>query len=155
MGAISDLIAAEISKSIVRVIDPESPEGFGSDLVCIDDIEIDARETDPNSNESLAQDLYHRIITARDNIPDAPNFGLNIVRFLSSGATPEQLISFQGQIANEFKKDERVNAVSVVVTLSVDTLRVSAIVQPVTEEATLQFVVTLTTGEALLEILSQ
>lgn len=94
---------------------PVPPLGYGVDLVCVDDLTPQMRETNPNSVESISQDLYHRMTTFRGGVGDDDDYGIDIVGMLHVGATAKVLRGVAGQIANELRKEDRVTDIAVTV----------------------------------------
>src|SRR5262249_27844450 len=96
-----------------------------SELRCFEDLDRFGAET-ANTLEDLAQDLYHRLIEPRGANLDDPDRGLGIEDRLSGVVDPE----LKKQIETEFKKDERVHAVSAQITeLAAGEFRVEIAVQ--------------------------
>lgn len=74
------------------------------DLVCVDDLDEYASETD-DELEQLAQDLQHRLEEEYGSNPDDEDRGVGLASQLSSAADPLMLA---GLIEADFLKDERV-----------------------------------------------
>lgn len=82
-----------------------------TDLVCFDDLDINAAEmTDPVAE--LEQDFYHRLIEAPGSNPDDPLRGLGLLERLSDVVDP----NLAGEIDAEGKKDDRIDRVDTQVT---------------------------------------
>lgn len=94
--------------------------GYGQDLTCIDDFTFDFVENDPFSSLAVAQDIYHRLTTERGLIPDDEDYGLDIIRMLQRGFSPNGLIETKGQIENEIRKDDRIDPRTLKVAVSID-----------------------------------
>lgn len=102
------LIAAGIAELVRTATTPLAPFGYGRDLKCIEDLTSTLEETNPDTVESLAQDLYHRFTTARGTLVDDLDFGEDARGFLSEALTPAMLLSIGGRLALEGLKDDRV-----------------------------------------------
>lgn len=107
------LISSGIAALVRAATTAPAPFGYGRDPVCTDDLTPTLKETDPNTIESLAQDLFHRITTERGSIPDDPDFGEDARNFLSAGTTSAGLIAAAGRLQLECGKDDRVAHVDV------------------------------------------
>jgi hypothetical protein len=114
----ADFVAAEIAKLVPVATTPEEAEGYGSDLVCVTDIDPGLAMTDPLSTEGLAQDAFHRITTKRGSLPDDLDYGINVIDFLSTPDDDTTLLMQAGLIRLELKKDDRFSSVEVSVTAS-------------------------------------
>lgn len=110
---VRDTLAAEIAKLTRQSSTPVPPLGYGVDLVCGTELDPYLTETDPNSTQSLAQDSFHRIVTARLSLIDDPSYGIDIRAALSKPQSPQQIQSWTGQIASELRRDDRVADVTV------------------------------------------
>jgi hypothetical protein len=150
---VRDTIAAELAKVQQIVRTPTAATGYGVDLICTDDLTDRLDETDPDTIESLAQDLYHRITTPRGTLPDDPDYGEDVRAYLSQGMTQRDLLSMAGRIASECEKDDRVVKVEVtVIAPDLKTLNITIRVDP--ELPNLKpfvLIVVVTSGSALLE----
>lgn len=135
-GVVAQLIALtlQLEPDIVPKIatTPDTADGYGRDLVCIDDLDPRAKETDPNSLETLAQDLYHRVSTSRGQMPDDPDYGIDLIEFLHRPTTTTELLAMAGVVSGECRKDDRVSDVETTVTFDskTDSLSVSIDVTP-------------------------
>lgn len=78
-----------------------------ADLLCWDDIDLEATETD-DPLEQLRQDTYHRVIESRGENVDDPDAGLGAEDILSSALDP----ALKLRAENELKKDPRVVSVT-------------------------------------------
>jgi hypothetical protein len=150
---VRDTIEAEIAK-ITKIATTPIARAYGIDLVCVDDIDSRASETDPDSYASIAQDLYHRITTPRAGLPDDRNFGEDVSSYLSGEAQPGDLASIEGRVANECAKDDRVSRadVTAVVDAGMKSITLTIVVTP--EDSELQsftLIVAVTDGVATLE----
>lgn len=156
----TDIVRETIASYIAQVTrassTPTPPLGYGVDLVCVTDLTPHLDETDPNSTESLAQDCFHRITTQRLSLVDDPNYGIDIRAALSVGQTPEQILGWEGQIANELRKDDRVADADVTIVFTQPaTYSISNVITP-EDPALTQFtlIMSVTNGEALLEAIN-
>lgn len=107
-------LVAEAGARQVRL--PVDPLGYGTDLACILDVSPRLDETDPTDPASLAQDIFHRLITPRGQLPDDPDYGIDLGDFLNRGTTQRDLVVAAGQVASELRKDDRIDDVAVTVT---------------------------------------
>ncbi len=94
--------------------------GYGRDLACFDDFTDDFQEIDPNSPLAVAQDAYHRLSTQRGQIPDDPDYGKDLKSLLQKAFEPNGVMQTKGQIRNELLKDDRIDAKTLVVDLTLD-----------------------------------
>lgn len=150
---VRDAIASGLAALTPAATTPTA-SGYGIDLVCFDDIDPRMAETDPADLASLAQDCYHRITTTRGTIPDAPDFGVNVIEFLHRGTTPQELAAMGGQCESEIAKDDRVDAVTVTldVGIAAKSLAITVDVTPVdTAIGPFTLIVSVTDGAALLK----
>jgi hypothetical protein len=156
---VSDIVRDTIA-SLIAVLQVESstavaPFGYGRDLVCVDDIDPQLAETDPDGLESFAQDLYHRLTTARGSLPDDPNFGFDVRALLSKGLTQADIRSAVTQIEGELQKDDRGVAYEVELTqtgsLAIPSWLLRITVTPADGSSTFDLVLAVTGGEALLQ----
>lgn len=98
--------------TVSRVQDPPTgPVGWGSDLSCMDDLTEDCAELDGFDAKIVAQSVYRRITTPRGSLLDDPDYGVDVMQFLSSGMTTKELRAIEGQLHGEIAKDDRVDAV--------------------------------------------
>lgn len=81
------------------------------DLVCLDDIDDFASETDDELVQ-LEQDLYHRLLEDYGSNPDDEDRGVGLLSRLSSSDDPRKLGRL---IEADFSKDERVDGVTALV----------------------------------------
>jgi hypothetical protein len=156
----TDIVRTTIDQYISQVTKasstPSPPLGYGVDLVCVTDLTARLDETDPNSLESLAQDSFHRITTARLSLIDDPNYGIDIRAALSVGQTPQQIQSWSGQLSSELKKDDRVALADVTIVFSAPAdYLITIVITPEDPSITaFTLVVAVTNGEALLEAIN-
>lgn len=109
----ADFVAAEIAKLVPLATTPDAASGYGSDLVCVSDIDPSIRMTDPARIEDLAQDAFHRITTPRGNLPDDSDYGIDVSEMLSSPDDATTLIMQESIIRLELLKDDRYRNVDV------------------------------------------
>lgn len=137
-GSPAAAVALEIEAlraSGIRVVDaPTGALGYGTDLVCIDDITPDAAELDPESTAGIGQDLYHHLKTPRMGLPpdDDKDYGFDLLGALHKGVTTRDLTILGMQVKAECLKDDRVSETEVTITSSGDgkSLRVTIVVTP-------------------------
>jgi hypothetical protein len=153
-----DSIAAQTAL-LVPLSSTGDGSGFGIDLICPSDLDPRLAETDTNSNASLSQDLFHRITTPRGGLIDDPDYGIDLRGKLSVGQTPQQIQALQGEIEAECRKDDRVNDVQAVVTVSGARLEIWTItlqVLPLDPASnSFELVLSVTNGQALLTAINQ
>lgn len=133
---------------------PDTADGYGRDLLCVDDLDPRAKETDPNSLESLSQDLYHRVSTARGQMPDDADYGIDLVGLLHRPTTQTELLAMAGEVSAECRKDDRVSDVETTVTFDslTETLTVTIEVTPKDPDlAIFKLIVVVTDGATLLQ----
>ena len=117
MSAIVKTAITEETAKLVRFAPaPTGDLGFGSDLVCVDDFTDNFDELDPSGVLGMAQDAYHHVTTDRETVPDAPDFGLDMTRYLNTPTTADGLRAAAGEMKNELEKDDRFDSVSVTIT---------------------------------------
>jgi hypothetical protein len=147
-----NLIAAGIAELTREATTPVAPRLYGRDLVCIDDLTTTLEETDPASNASLAQDIYHRITTERGSLVDDPDFGEDVRGYLSLATTERELLAIGGRLETEILKDDRVALVTVEVTGDTTQLDITISVTPNDPAlATFRMILAVTSAEALLQ----
>lgn len=111
--AVRDFLAAYL-ENVERIVDPpEPPLGFGSDMSCVDDLTEDMAEVDGRTTRALAEALIRRIGTPRGSVLDAPDYGIDLRSYLHRGSTQAELLGLAGDVANEWRKDDRVERVEV------------------------------------------
>jgi hypothetical protein len=157
---VRDSIATELAKLTTLVRAPVEPFARGVDLKCRNDLTPRLDEVDPNGLEGLGQDLYHRLTTDRTTRAiaiDAPDYGINVERFLSMPTDDAALASYEGQVAAECRKDDRVDRVEVTVTMQDSkNMRITILVDPLDPElTTFTLIIAVTSGGALLEAILQ
>ena len=119
--ALTEMLAEQIPQPAL----PVAASGFGRDLVCFDDFTPGLDETDPTTDASLAQDNYHRLITAPGTLPDDLDYGKDLLGYLSQGTAPSDILLIQGDIETELLKDDRNAEVSATVTAGGNPLTLS------------------------------
>lgn len=109
----TDIVRSSISDAILAaaaILDPpEPPLGYGSDLSCVDDLDPEMREVSGSDVRSLAEALIRSIMTPRGSVPDAPDYGIDLRSYLHRPSTRTELLAIEGDIANEWGKDDRVS----------------------------------------------
>jgi len=84
---------------------------YGTDIACGDD--LDPNFTLVSGRALVAQDILHRLSTARGSLEWAPDDGLDLTSKLSADIDEDDILALQQDIAAEAQKDERiVNAVA-------------------------------------------
>lgn len=140
------------SAGVTKIATTPAASGYGRDLLCIDDLDPRAKETDPASLETLAQDLYHRLATARGQMPDDDDYGMDLAEFLHRPTTDAELLAMAGQVSAELRKDDRVSDVETTVTSSLTSLTVTVEVTPKDPDLEIfKLIVSVVDGEVLLK----
>jgi hypothetical protein len=131
MSTVADFIASEIAK-LQRIVPlPTGSLGYGRDLSCVSDVTPTMEEVDPFSVRGIREAIVRRLTTPRGSLPDDPEYGLDLRRFLNTGHTVQTLTSLAGLITTEIGKDDRVGSISVTVALpDPSTLRISLTITP-------------------------
>lgn len=115
---VRDAIAAGLAE-VGRLVDaPVEPFGWGSDLACDRDLAEGMEEVDGFSQRALAEALLRRLDCPRGRLPDDPTYGMDLASYVNRGVTQAELIGLAGEIRNELTKDDRVDAVTVELTIS-------------------------------------
>lgn len=152
---VRDLLASGLV-GIVPLATTPAATGFGRDLVCIDDLDPRGSETDPSSLNSLAQDLYHRLATARGQMPDDPDYGLDLVELLHRPGTQTELLAMAGAVTAEMRKDDRVTDAETTLTLVGNSMTVAVAITPKDPTiAIFTLIVSVTDGATLLQEIIQ
>lgn len=152
---ITALVALQVKASSTAV----APFGYGVDLVCATDIDLQLAETVSTTVASLAQDCFHRVTTPRGSIVDDPNFGIDLRALLSTGLTPAVTRSIATLVHGELLKDDRI--ADVATSLSVSGVGKSLVytvtitITPAFLSASFDLVVSVTDGAALLSAILQ
>jgi hypothetical protein len=147
----------ELRASGLRLVDvPAGDLGYGSDLVCVDDITPDAVELDPDATAGIGQDLYHRLATPRGGLPpdDDKDYGFDLLGALHKGMTTRDLSLLGMQVKAECLKDDRVADADVTITSDANgrSLAVKIVVTPFDPSVgVFVLVLAVTDGAVLLE----
>lgn len=148
-----DAIAASTAELTRLVPVPTGALGYGADLSCVEDLTDDLAEVDPFSPQAIGEALLRRLTTPRGQLPDDPNYGLDIRGYCNRGVPTGELREIAGQIRSEASKDDRIEDVSVTVTVpALNSMSVRINVTPADpslDPFTLTFAVT--SGQLLLE----
>jgi hypothetical protein len=117
---------AEALAEVERVADaPVEPFGYGSDLVCTSDLTEEMAEHDGFDPQGLAEALLHRIDCPRGELPDDPNYGMDLRSYINRGVSNAELFALAGEIRNEWTKDDRVESAVVELEVSEGGKRIS------------------------------
>jgi hypothetical protein len=98
---------------------PTGNLGYGRDLSCFDDLTANMDDIDENSPAAVEEALYRRIITPHGSLAELgedPDYGRNIVGFLSLDTDSINIMAQQDLLAAECKKDDRVKTCTCVIT---------------------------------------
>jgi phage baseplate assembly protein W len=154
---VTDALAADLI-TLERVVDaPTGPLGYGTDLSCVSDITEALDEVDAGSTLGIAQAVLRRLSTPRGGLVDDPDYGLDVRGMLNRATDAAAIRDLQGQVRNEVSKDDRVDAVDAVVsvTFAPTTLRVALTITPADVELDpFTMTVAVTSTAVLLEALS-
>jgi hypothetical protein len=150
---VRETLAAEIAKVTRQSSTPVPPLGYGVGLVCTTELDPYLAETNPNSIQSIAQDSFHRIVTARLSLIDDPSYGIDIRAALSKPQSPQQIESWTGQIASELRRDDRVSDVTVTMVFELPaSYTITILIVPADPRLTsFALIVSVVDGEALLQ----
>ena len=82
--------------------------------------------------QSLAQDMFHRLISPPGSVPGAPDFGFDCRSMLNQSMTNTTLALIQSEMTIQLQADERVQSASVALTFDFNTnaLTITATVLP-------------------------
>lgn len=131
MIAVDESVAAQIAELQATTHPVPESLGYGTDLYCPDDIDRTARST--TGLESLAQDVYHWLITASGSLPgdtaEERSWGLGLPMMLSH-ADNRQFLGLEGQIEQGLSEDDRIKQVTATVDFSGTTVTVSVSIIP-------------------------
>lgn len=109
------IVAAAVESELLtveRVMSPPTGDpGWGSDLVCRDDLTDDMRERDGNDPAGVLEDLYRGLHTHPGELPADPDWGVDLVRELSAGHTDWREI--RQRVLQQVTRDDRLTDVSV------------------------------------------
>jgi len=109
MTIVDEQIETLLNELTAQVPAPVTPFGYGVDLSCTDELDPELAEVDPTSIEALSQALYRRYITPRGALADDGDYGYDLRGLLNRGLTDTDLIAIASGIANEARKDDRVD----------------------------------------------
>lgn len=151
---VRDTIAALTAQLVTLSSTALPPLGYGIDLVCVSDIEPRLAETLSDTTQSLAQDCFHRITTARGSLPDDPNYGIDVRAMLSVGLTQAAIRSISDAVHGELMKDDRVTDAEVELEVGgpfkAPTFTLTITITPADGSSTFDLIVSVTDGQALL-----
>ena len=99
------------------VLPPTGDLGYGRDLSCTTELLPGLAEVDPMSPRAIAEAAVRRLITPRGALPDDANYGLDLRSFANRGVPYQELRDLSGMVRNELVKDDRIDDVTVEVTL--------------------------------------
>lgn len=154
---VRDFLAAGLV-GLERVVPtPTDPLGYGVDLVCVDDLTARMLETTSDGTAGLAQDAYHRITTRRGQLPDDPDYGLDVIAMLSTALTAAQLQALPDQISGEILKDDRFTAADTAVAFSYATKTLDIKISLTPADSTIApflLIIAVSDGEAHLKAIS-
>lgn len=97
------------------------------DLVCVDDVDLFARET-TSDLETLVQDVYHTLIELPGSNLDVPTRGIGITTLLSG--TTANLTTIINKIDQQLPQDSRIDGCSTTITQDPNgTYRINIVLQ--------------------------
>lgn len=113
-------IAAELALLEPVVELPAAPFGYGSDLSCDSDLTATMEEVDGSTTLALAQALFRRLDTPRGSLPDDKTYGIDLRSYCNRATSTAEIRELGARVRTELTQDDRVDAVSVVVTPATD-----------------------------------
>lgn len=119
MTVVREAIAAALAELEPEQDAPTGPFGYGADMSCVADLAEDMGEG--SGRRALAESLIRAITTPRGSLADALERGIDLRSYLHRGTTRAELLSIEGLVRAEWRKDDRVAAVDVAVTFSAST----------------------------------
>ncbi len=119
MTVVHEAIAAALAELEPERNAPTAPFGYGADISCVADLAEDMGEV--SGRRALAEALVRAITTPRGSLADALERGIDLRSYLNRGVTRDELLSIEGTVRAEWRKDDRVAAVDVTVTFSANT----------------------------------
>lgn len=128
---VQDAFAALLAQIPEPVITPDTQLGYGRDLSCVTDCTDAFEETDPASPRGIAEGLARRFITPRGGLGnDDPDYGYDLTGLLHAGLTADNLRTLQSKLIGEGRKDERIERLSIRLSLATGVLSVSCRITP-------------------------
>lgn len=123
---------------------------YGTDLDWANDLNPTGRMV--SGIELLGQVAFHRWRTPRGACLDAPDDGLDISEYLSSGMTPAEIAAIPGDMRAELLKDDRFEDCEVVLSqITPDSFKVRARITPANGP---EFDLVLSVADAAVKLLS-
>ena len=123
-----DAMLAEIPQPVIPV---QSQLGYGRDLSCVTDCTDGFEEVDPDSPRGIAEAITRRFITPRGALGnDDLDYGIDLTGMLHAGLTEKDLRTLQSKLHGEARKDERVDTITIRLTLAASVLSVACRITP-------------------------
>jgi hypothetical protein len=89
--------------------DPSNAQlDYGKDIACDFDVDANWSELDADDPQVVINASVRRLITERGSNPDDPNYGLNVVAYLSRPLKAVDIAELEGLAKLELQKDDRV-----------------------------------------------
>lgn len=95
---------------------------FGTEISCVTDIAPDGRIV--SGNTVVAEAVARRLRTPRGRLIDDPNYGFDVAGYLADDMSASDLAALQSGIIAECLKDERIQAATAAVDLTLGALTV-------------------------------
>jgi phage baseplate assembly protein W len=151
-------VAAAYAAALLELVRANLPRasalGYGTDLVCLNDLDPHCAMLDAFGVEGIRQAVYHRLSTPRGLlVHDDPDYGFDLVGLLSRAVTVRDQRLAEAAIQNEVTKDDRITAARVdLKLLTARRMRVEILITP-TDPAITDFsmVVHVENGASILE----
>lgn len=154
MTIVHDTIAAELALLTREVQTPTEPFGYGVDLSCVEELDENLAEVDPNSKLAIGQALVRRLITPRGRLDDDGNYGEDIRSYCNRGVTLADLRDIGARVQGECLKDDRVESCTALATWNASTQRLAISVQVVAVDPAIglfSLTIAVQNGQAMLE----
>lgn len=154
MSAVAKAAIATELALLTKVQDfPVAPFGYGSDIRGASDLEPDLSEVDGFVTLALAEAIVRRLDCPRGALPDDKNYGIDVRSYVNRGTTVKDLRALGGQIRSEVLKDDRIEALTVIVTPNPtgSELRIELAVRPFATNGEFTLTLSATSAEILIE----
>lgn len=102
-----------------QVLGPAGSTDYGTDVLCVDD--LDPSFSLITGRQVLAQDLYHGWTTQKGTLFYDASWGEDIQLLLNEGITDDLLAAWQGQLAAQAERDDRVQQADVALSFDEET----------------------------------
>lgn len=116
-STLQDAITAGLA-AVERVMDPpKAPYVYGSDMSCMQDLDQRMIELDGDDPTVVYQAIVRRLDCPKGALRDDGSYGEDIRGMLNKGATEAERQSIAGRARQQIMEDDRVDSVTVTVTL--------------------------------------